>query len=69
METEEDKSALTAEDGDPDVDLSKDSKQGECLRDLRCIAQTPEHVLGGIHLDLTRSSRVFTNKTRGGVIE
>nr|XP_058942080.1 synaptic vesicle 2-related protein-like [Pocillopora verrucosa] len=28
METEEDKSALTAEDGDPDVDLSKDSKQG-----------------------------------------
>lgn len=64
METEEDKSALTAEDGDPDVDLSKDSKQGECLRDLRCT-----HVLGGIHLDLTRSSRVFTNKTRGGVIE
>ena len=38
METEEDKSALTAEDGDPEVDLSKDSKQGECLRDLRCIA-------------------------------
>lgn len=38
METEEDKLALTAEDGDPDEDLSKDSKQGECLRDLRCIA-------------------------------